>query len=221
MNFSLALRAQAGRPTHLTGTKATVGLPSLQPVPIHRSNWRSRALAGNNNTPSSDAPQPTLPQTRIIGSTMSSIRSRREPTELETTPQHFGGALTTLIFGAALLSERLNGVGIVQNLELHNKGFHPVLLASIVVLLCASAWPEKQERNNPSVLVRIQMAGARVAYLGLAGAIAAEMFTGKGILTLLDFETGVEVVSDIEAVLAFAVMLFLTGPQSGASQTKK
>lgn len=215
MNFSLPLRAQAGRPTHLVGTKTTFELAYLQPGAIQRTNWRSRALAGNNNsTPSSDAPQqPTLPQTRIIGSTLTSTRPRKEP-ELETTPQHFGGALTTLIFGAALLSERLNGVGIVQNLELHNKGFHPVLLASIVVLLCASAWPEKQESNNPTFLVRIQMAGARIAYLGLAGAIAAEMFTGKGILTLLDFETGVEVVSDIEAVLAFAAMLFLTGPQT-------
>ncbi len=81
--------------------------------------------------------------------------------------------------------------------------------------MCAAAWPEKNERlNNPSKMVRMQMAFARIAYLGLAGAIAAEIYTGKGILTLMDFETGVEAISDVEAVLAFAAMLFLTGPQS-------
>lgn len=132
----------------------------------------------------------------------------------EVTSQHFGGALTTLVFGAALLSERLNGVGIVQNLELHNKGFHPVLLSSIAMLLVASAWPEKREWKNPTLLVRIQMAGARFAYLGLAGSIAAEMVTGRGVLSLLDVETGVEAFSDVEAVLIFLTMLVLTGPQS-------
>lgn len=130
----------------------------------------------------------------------------------EVTQQHFGGALATLVFGAALLSERLNGVGIVQNLELHNKGFHPILLVSIAFLLCASAWPEKRESENPGLLVRIQMAGARFAYIGLASAIAAEMFTGKGVLALLDIETGVEAFSDVEAVMIFLTMLVLTGP---------
>lgn len=132
----------------------------------------------------------------------------------EVTQQHFGGALTTLVFGAALLSERLNGVGIVQNLELHNKGFHPVLLGAILCLLVASAWPEKREWKNPGLLVRIQMAGARFAYLGLAAAIAAEMVTGRGVLSLLDVETGIEAFSDVEAVLVFLTMLVLTGPQS-------
>lgn len=132
----------------------------------------------------------------------------------EVTSQHFGGALTTLVFGASLLSERLNGVGIVQNLELHNKGFHPILLSAIALLLVASAWPEKREWKNPTLLVRIQMAGARFAYLGLAGAIAAEMVTGRGVLSLLDVETGVEAFSDVEAVLIFLTMLVLTGPQS-------
>jgi len=135
-------------------------------------------------------------------------------TKTEVTSQHFGGALTTLVFGAALLSERLNGVGIVQNLELHNKGFHPVLLSAILMLLVASAWPERREWKNPTLLVRIQMAGARFAYLGLAGAIAAEMVTGRGVLSLLDVETGVEAFSDVEAVLIFLTMLVLTGPQS-------
>ena len=122
--------------------------------------------------------------------------------------------MTTFVFGAALLSERLNGEGIVQNLELHGSGFHPLLLASVAGLLAAAAWPEKREMGNPSVLVRLQMAAARVAYLGLAGSIAAELFTGKGVLRLLDFETGIEAISDVEAVIAFIIMLFLTGPHT-------
>lgn len=143
-----------------------------------------------------------------------SSRKVMTPPKTEVTSQHFGGALTTLVFGAALLSERLNGVGIVQNLELHNKGFHPVLLSAIMILLVASAWPEKREWKNPTLLVRIQMAGARFAYLGLAGSIAAEMVTGRGVLSLLDVETGIEAFSDVEAVLIFLTMLVLTGPQS-------
>ena len=143
----------------------------------------------------------------------STSKIRRAP-RTETTQQHFGGALATLVFGAALLSERLNGVGIVQNLELHNKGFHPVLLFSIATLLCAAAWPERREWENPGLLARIQMAGARVAYLGLAAAIAAEMVTGIGVLSLMDIETGIEAFSDVEAVMIFLTMLVLTGPQS-------
>ncbi|KAG7670046.1 hypothetical protein Ndes2526B_g06420 [Nannochloris sp. 'desiccata'] len=203
---------------------------------VQRAPLKSFALAGDSSSGSSsstsenlDQQQPhqqqhqtaatplATPSTRIIGTSSGSVTTtqhRRQPT-VETTSTHFGGALITLVFGAALLSERLNGIGIVQNLELHNEGFHPVLLGSILGLMCASAWPEKNERlNNPSKMVRMQMAFARIAYLGLAGAIAAEIYTGKGILTILDFETGVEAISDVEAVLAFAAMLFLTGPQS-------
>lgn len=168
-----------------------------------------RSLPENIDTDVQD-PQDVPPQ---LASQTRPRRSRRRA-ELETTPQHFGGALTTLLFGAVLLSERLNGVGIVQALELQNKGFHPFLLGSILVLMVAAAWPEERERGNPPTIVRVQMAAARVAYLGLAGTIAAEIFTGKGILSLLDIETGVEVVSDAEAVLAFLACLILTGPNS-------
>ena len=199
----------------------TLHTPSQRPIFITQAADTNNGSDNNTpGTPSSSAAavrsSSSYATSRILGTSLSSMRPpalTRAP-EVESTPQHFGGALTTLIFGASLLSERLNGVGIVQNLELHNKGFHPLLLGAIVLLMCASAWPEKRELQNPTKLVRVQMAGARVAYLGLAGAIAAEIFTGKGILTLLDFETGVEAVSDVEAVLAFMAMLFLTGPQS-------
>lgn len=218
-------------------------------LPISRPHSRGRkpptATYANGSTdvdPSSSSPTTTSssssptsvslpsPQSRIIGTSIAGpARFAAIKRKLSSAPRddgapdgyHFGGALTTLIFGAVLLSERLNGVGIVENLELHNQGFHPVLLASVALLLCASAWPEKRERGNPSFLVRLQMAGARIAYLGLAGAIAAEMFTGKGILTLLDVETGIEALSDVEAVIVFCLMLFLTGPISARATRLK
>lgn len=128
-----------------------------------------------------------------------------------------GGSVATLIFGAALLSERLNGVGIVQSVELHNKGAHPLLLGSIVGLLAAAVWPGQSSMLNMeltpiSPVVKMKALVARLAFVGLAAAIAAEMITGKGVLALLDIETGVEVLSDVEAVLAFMVMIILTGP---------
>jgi len=189
-------------------------------LPHHRALRSIRAISGDIEDISTDDSKDALKNDRgnesleLARSRRRYNRERLQEQEYESTPQHFGGALTTLLFGAVLLSERLNGVGIVQSLELQNQGFHPLLLASILALMVASAWPEERERKNPSILVRIQMAAARVAYLGLAGAIAAEMFTGKGILALVDIETGVEAVSDIEAVLAFIVFVFLTGPQS-------
>ena len=178
---------------------------------------RQRMKTYDPATQPSDLDLDTLNEVLLTGrsskSNPAALKIKRVP-RTETTQQHFGGALTTLVFGAILLSERLNGVGIVQNLELHNKGFHPVLLFSIAALLCAAAWPERREWGNPGLLARIQMAGARVAYLGLAAAIAAEMVTGIGVLSLMDIETGVEAFSDVEAVMIFLTMLVLTGPQT-------
>ena len=228
MKLCTQVRAQPLVSCTPLATKMTVEASVFRTMPVQRAHVKSFALAGGGESSSSSSTSESLgqqpaaaapiasPSTRVLSTSPSAATTtqyRRQPA-VETTSQHFGGALTTLDFGAVLLSERLNGIGMVQNLELHNKGFHPVLLGSILGLMCAAAWPEKNERLNPSKMVRMQMAFARIAYLGLAGAIAAEIYTGKGILTLMDFETGVEAISDVEAVLAFAAMLFLTGPQS-------
>jgi hypothetical protein len=135
----------------------------------------------------------------------------------EAASSSLGGAIATLVFGAALLSERLNGIGIVQNLELHDKGAHPLLVGSIAGLLLAAAWPDQREapqQPNAGFVAQLQKSVSRLAYVGLAGAIAAEMYTGKGILALLDVETGVEVLSDVEALAAFVLMIFLTGDKT-------
>lgn len=141
-----------------------------------------------------------------------------EDEEEATSSASLGGAIATLVFGAALLSERLNGIGIVQNLELHDKGAHPLLIGSIAGLLLAAAWPDRRDEQqrpaNGGFVSQLQKSVSRLAYVGLAGAIAAEMYTGKGILALLDIETGVEALSDVEAIAAFVVMIFLTGDKS-------
>jgi hypothetical protein len=131
-----------------------------------------------------------------------------------------GGAIATLVFGASLMSERLNGIGLVQNLELHNRGADPLLLAAIAGLLAATVWPDKRQEPNLSFVGMLQNGVGRLAYFGLAGAIGAEMWTGRGILCLLDFETGVEALSDVEAIVAFLLMILLTGPQSTLRKSK-
>jgi hypothetical protein len=126
--------------------------------------------------------------------------------------------LTLLFFlQATLLSERLNGMGIVQNLELHNDRMHPLLISVVAALLTAAVLPSKPRTEANDLTDTLRGAAGRIAYVGLAGTIVAEMFTGSGILTLLDIETGVEVLSDMEGVAAFVAMLLLTGPRTSRS----
>lgn len=97
---------------------------------------------------------------------------------------NFGGALCTLVLGSVLLGERLNGEGLVHALELHNDAMHPVLMATVAGLLLAAVWPARKTVQAVSGAGRIQKIASRIAYLGLAGTIAAEMWTGKVIISL-------------------------------------
>lgn len=54
-----------------------------------------------------------------------------------------------------------------------------------------------------------QVATGRLAFITLAGTVLAEATTGKGILALLNVETGVEI-SEIEAGLTFLLLLLFT-----------
>lgn len=60
------------------------------------------------------------------------------------------------------------------------------------------------------------MLAGRVGYAALAGTIATEMATGRGALAALSVETGVQELEEAEAVLAFLMMLLLTGPRRAA-----
>lgn len=124
----------------------------------------------------------------------------------------FAKSLAVLGLGAALLSERLNGMGVVQQLELHDDMMHPILLASVAGLVVAAVWPGDDAPPGAPLLSILRRAAGRLSFIGLAGTLAAEMWTGKGALALLDVETGVEVLTDLEAMGAFCAMLLLSGP---------
>ncbi len=96
-----------------------------------------------------------------------------------SSKQHFSGSICTLLFGASLLSERLNGCGIVEQLELH-EGFEQLLITAVVGLTIAAIWPpNKEEMATYDRMDSLQQIAARFSYGGLAGMIAAEMATGK------------------------------------------
>ena len=113
---------------------------------------------------------------------------------------------------ASLVSERLNGCGIVQTLELDHPHIEPVLLGIAGVLGVAALWPAERRAANAAELAR-QLAG-RAAFGGLAAALAVEVLTGKGLLAILEFDVGAEALSDSEAVLAALLLLVLTKPSS-------
>lgn len=124
-----------------------------------------------------------------------------------------------MILGAVLLGERVTGNGAVQQLEISATGvplweIEPVLGVIVLALCLAAVWPStvkvEEGKPKPGFLERIQNVSGRFACLGLAGTITAEVVTGKGTLTLLNVETGLDTVSELEAIGAFVVMLLLT-----------
>lgn len=142
-----------------------------------------------------------------------------ERQEMQASRGKFLGRLAVLILGAVLLSERVTGKGAVQQLEISAVGvplweIEPVLGIIVLALTVAALWPSflKQDQAQTKVgfLERIQRLSGRFACLGLASTITAEVVTGKGALALLNVETGLETVSEIEAIGAFVVMLLLT-----------
>ncbi|KAA6422143.1 MAG: hypothetical protein FRX49_07894 [Trebouxia sp. A1-2] len=121
---------------------------------------------------------------------------------------------------AVLLSERITGKGAVQQLEISATGvplweIEPVLGVVVLALSAAALWPNSgksrpDRQNKLAFFQKIQNLTGRFACLGLASAITAEVITGKGTLTLLNVETGMDSVSELEAIGAFVVMLLLT-----------
>lgn len=113
-------------------------------------------------------------------------------------------------------------MGFVQAIELHEQRFHPLLLAAVAGLALASLWPEKARpagAPDKTLETRLREVAGRFAHGGLAGVLLGEMVTGRGILTLLDVETGVEALSDIEGAAAFMVLLVLTGNSSSGGKS--
>lgn len=140
--------------------------------------------------------------------------------DMQASRGKFLGRLAVLILGAVLLSERITGKGAVQQLEISATGvplweIEPVLGVVVLALSAAALWPNSRKsrtdrQNKLAFFQRIQNLSGRFACLGLASAITAEVITGKGTLTLLNVETGMDSVSELEAIGAFVVMLLLT-----------
>lgn len=137
--------------------------------------------------------------------------------------EKFFGRLAVLGFGAVLLGERVTGRGVVQQLEMSATNIplwemEPLLAGIVLAFTAAAVWPprfsssyaEQQRGAEPTWIDKVQHLSGRAACLGLAGTITAEVATGKGALALLNVETGIETISEIEAVVAFFVMLLLT-----------
>lgn len=116
---------------------------------------------------------------------------------------------------ASLLSERLNGAGLVQQLELDLPALEPLLVLLAAGTAAAAVWPSKRKLHTVVEVVR-DVAG-RAAFAALSAAIAAELLSGQGLLTLLHIDTGVGAITEAEALLAGLLLLVLTGPRRHAS----
>ena len=118
-------------------------------------------------------------------------RQRRSAeADVAVAQRQFPGAIATMVLGAALLSERLDGCGFVQQLELHDaKHMHPLLMVVATALGAVAVWPRRRLEHEDSIDLVQEFAG-RAAFAGLGAAIAAEQSTGKGLLRLLEVSKG-------------------------------
>jgi hypothetical protein len=122
-----------------------------------------------------------------------------------------------------LIGERITGRGAVQALDLAVGvplwEIEPVLALIVGGLLLAGLTPprEKPPPGSPPVPLNatIQALMLRAAHLGLAAAIVSEVATGQGALGLLELETGLGEVSELEAAAAFVLLVLLTNPGKG------
>ncbi|KAL4458177.1 hypothetical protein ABPG75_013042 [Micractinium tetrahymenae] len=128
----------------------------------------------------------------------------------EDASRDFASSLALMVLGAALISERLYGEGIVAALELDHPHVEPLLWGIAGTLALAAGWPAKRRAESATALVR-QLAG-RLAFAGLCASLVTELVTGNGLLALLQIDTGAQL-SEAEALLAALTMLVLTGPR--------
>eukprot|EP00887_Chlorella_sp_A99_P006195 scaffold3.g6195.t1 len=118
------------------------------------------------------------------------------PSLYEASPHQFWASISTLLLGATLLAERLDGHGLDQMM-------HPLLVAVVLALGAAAVWPQPRAPGEDAVWGLQRLAG-RVSFAALGAAIATEMATGRGALAVLSAEAG----------LAFLLMLVLSRPAS-------
>lgn len=162
----------------------------------------------------------------------SSPNVQEDPAAVEKAKEKFWGRIAVISLGAVLLSERLSGRGIVTALNMATGvpvwEIEPALGLLVGGLLAAGIYPvirrmgarAEQGKNILKEANRgwgdsFQVATGRLAFVVLAGTILAEATTGKGILALLNVETGVEI-TEIEAGLTFLLLLLFTEDMKAA-----
>lgn len=127
------------------------------------------------------------------------------------------GKISCLALGAVLLAERLTGEGVLTYIcekQPSLDELHPLVGLWIVGLVIAAVAPTKSKPQQSEAFTsaeRVQLWAGRAACLGLAAVLTIELTTGQGLLELMDVETGVEELTDIEAIAAFFTLLILTG----------
>lgn len=137
----------------------------------------------------------------------------------ELLRETFAGRVAILSLGAMLLGERLTGRGIVATLN-HNTNIplwemEPLLAFGVFALFFVALYPSKSPLLQPTTKGKdiwkgTQRLFGRVACLLLAGTIVTEVVTGKGALALFNIETGKEALDEVEIIVAFLMLIFLT-----------
>eukprot|EP01024_Parvocaulis_polyphysoides_P023039 TRINITY_DN2130_c0_g1_i2.p1 TRINITY_DN2130_c0_g1~~TRINITY_DN2130_c0_g1_i2.p1 ORF type:complete len:233 (-),score=29.90 TRINITY_DN2130_c0_g1_i2:743-1441(-) len=173
---------------------------------------------------------------RQNGLSSSSLKNIKR-TDVQSERSLFICRMATLILGAVLIGERLTGRGVVAAFELGKTGVALYEAEAIPIIIAAALMYFgltpifKQFTPQRSVQLSVdyskwknlqpvlQLFFGRLACLGLSVAIIAEIITGKGALALFNVETGVEELTEVEAIIAFLLLLVLTDVSNENYQT--
>lgn len=200
--------------------------PPLAPTAARRPAPPARAAPAPDNSPPSpppaaaSSPPPADAEPPIVLPRLATAPAAAAPPADAAARREFWGKLSVLSLVAALLGERVTGKGVVQALDLAVGvpmwELDPVLALPVGALLLAAFTPPRSLAGvPPAALLRGGL--YRFAHAALAAAIVTEAVTGQGVLALLELETGVGEVSEIEAVSAFFALLFATAGSSSSS----
>lgn len=149
--------------------------------------------------------------------------------KFDTLKEIFFFRLASLGFGAVLVGERVSGGGFVEAIgrptgvplyEL-DLGIAFVVLCLFVGGLVPSRFIYKSVTEKPlSIFDDIPALVGRISCIGLGLTIATEAITGKGILGILNIQTGTNTLSALEFAIVFVVLFFVTNIRSITSDKK-
>lgn len=135
--------------------------------------------------------------------------------------------LASLGFGAVLVGERVTGSGVVQALghptgvSLYELDLALGLLIGALFLggLAPTRFIYSSVKDKPrSLFDDVPTLLGRLSCIGLGSTFLAEAVTGKGVLGLLNLETGTESLTEAEFALVFLILLVATNLKSPPDQ---